>query len=406
MTRCRRDAAKNDQKCQGVKKLFNNIFDIINIPLGYVIKFCYILVPNYAIALLLFAILMKVVLFPLGIKQQKNMVKQASLRPREMAIRKRYAGRDDKVTQQKMNEEIMKFYQEENFNPAGGCLPLLIELPIILSLYNIITNPLKYICNLSADVINNLMDKAKVVMNLTEKDALTQIHLIGYIKNDYSSYSDILPESFKVSEFPDFSLFNGFLDLSEIPSFKDFSWLLIIPVITFAAVFISMKITRKMSYQPDQSGDAAKSMKIMDYTMPLFSVWISFTVPAVIGLYWIYQNILTCARQFVLSKMYPIPRYTDEDYKNAEREMNGKVSKNSKQSSGSSGNGEKKKVRSLHHIDDEEYIKAHEDDNDNGNNENNENTQQPVKNDSNADGSKQALIGKAELKDDKKDKKD
>lgn len=78
------------------------------------------IIPNYAIAILLFALIIKIIFFPLGIKQQKNMQKQASLRPKEMAIRKRYAGRTDKVTQQKMQQDIMELYQKENYSMFGG----------------------------------------------------------------------------------------------------------------------------------------------------------------------------------------------------------------------------------------------------------------------------------------------
>ncbi len=99
----------------------SSIWDIINIPLGWIIKISYSLTHNYAVALFLFALILQIILFPLGIKQQKNSVKQASLRPKEMAIRKKYAGRTDKPTQQKLNQEIMELYQRENLNPVGGC---------------------------------------------------------------------------------------------------------------------------------------------------------------------------------------------------------------------------------------------------------------------------------------------
>ena len=91
-------------------------------------------------------------------------------------------------------------------------------------------------------------------------------------------------------------------------------------------------------------------MKIMDWMMPIMSTWISFIVPGIVGLYWIINNILTTGQQILLAKIYPIPKFTEEDYKRAEKEMYGKsVSKKG------SGNGEKKKVRSLHRIDEEDY---------------------------------------------------
>lgn len=107
----------------------NSIMDILYIPFGYIMKFCCLIAGNnYVIALFFFALLLQVVLFPLGIKQQKSQITMAKLRPKEMAIRKKYAGRTDKPTQQKMNMEIQQLYADNGYNPLSGCLPLLIQL--------------------------------------------------------------------------------------------------------------------------------------------------------------------------------------------------------------------------------------------------------------------------------------
>ncbi|MDD6799429.1 MAG: YidC/Oxa1 family membrane protein insertase [Firmicutes bacterium] len=345
-----------------------NILDILNVPLGYLLKGCYWVIPNYAAALLLFAIVVKILLFPLSIKQQKNMVKQASLRPKEMAIRKRYAGRTDKATQQKLNEEIMNLYQKENFNPMGGCLPMLIQFPILMSLYAIVMNPLKYICSMSAETISAIGSKitelyiaaqinveglsSAIVSKLEAakaaveagKDAansLTGIDMVQIMHHTgIESFAGILPEGFTAKNLPSFNV--GPLNLGLTPSFKEFNILLLIPILTFVIVFVSMKLTKKMTYQPQQTGDAAMSSKVMDFTMPLLSVWITFTVPAVVGLYWIYQNILGTVQQYILKLMYPIPVFSEEEMKQAEKEMNGSIRR------------EKKKVRSLHRIDEED----------------------------------------------------
>ena len=128
--------------------------DIINKPIGWVLKMCSKIVNgDYLFAILIFAVFVELVLLPFGISQQKKSIKQARLRPKEMAIRKKYSGRDDKPTQMKMNEEIQELYQKEGYNPLGGCLPLLIQFPLLIALYNVVINPLKYICNLSDDAI-------------------------------------------------------------------------------------------------------------------------------------------------------------------------------------------------------------------------------------------------------------
>ena len=121
----------------------------LNKPIGWIISWCYKIFPNYALALLIFAIVMKLILFPFGIKQQKNMLKQAKLRPKEQAIRKRYAGRDDQVTRQKMQEDLMKLYQDEGYNPASGCLPMILQLVIVIAVYGVMRSPLTYVSDIS-----------------------------------------------------------------------------------------------------------------------------------------------------------------------------------------------------------------------------------------------------------------
>lgn len=328
----------------------SGIMDILNVPLGYIIKFCYMIIPNYALALLFFAIIVKALMYPLGIKQQKNQIKQAELRPKETAIRKRYAGRDDKPTQQKMQEEVMDLYKKENYNPVGGCFPLLLQFPIIIALYNVIRNPLTYICRIGSSV-PGIKEKLIALGALSStRSVLSEIEIIKLMKDNFSSLADVLPKGFSISDIPNFNMFGGFFDLSKIPSISDPSWLLAIPVITFIATFLSMKLTRKYTYQPPQQegANAAMSGKIMDFTMPLFSVWITFTVPAVVGVYWIYQNVLGVVQQMILAKTYPVPQFTEEDFKNAEKEMNGSIRKEKKTT----------KPHSLHHIDDDDSAKT------------------------------------------------
>ena len=114
-----------------------------------------------------------------------------------------------------------------------------------------------------------------------------------------------------------------------------------------------MKINRKLQFQPTQSTDdrqQACSNNMMDFTMPLMSVWMTFIVPAAVGVYWIFKSILGVLKQFIMSKVMPLPTFTEEDYKAAEKEMNGKQQPKKIVKSANAGN-----VRSLHHIDDEDY---------------------------------------------------
>ena len=320
---------------------------------------------NYIWALLIFAVIVEILFLPFGIKQQKNQIKQAKLRPKEMAIRNKYKGRDDQVTRQKMQQEIQEFYQKENFNPASGCLPLLIQLPIILALYNIVIDPLKYVVGFTteqiqaiATIIEKNVENAKMTVGQT-------IPFITQMKDLCDGSYDKLVEIFGSVEgftekvpsldvLPNFNIF-GNVNLGLIPSKEGVSWLLIVPVLVFAIQFASTKLMRKFTYQAPAAQDANMgcSNTVMDITMPLMTAYFAYTFPAAIGIYWTAKNVLSSLKQFILSKIMPMPVFTEEDYKAAEKELSAKQPKKKSGANGISSSG--KPVRSLHHIDDEDF---------------------------------------------------
>ena len=330
--------------------------DIINKPLGWVLKLCSkITHGDYLFAILIFAIFVELILLPFGISQQKKSIKQARLRPKELAIRKKYSGRTDRPTQMKMNEEIQELYQKEGYNPLGGCLPLLIQFPLLIALYNVVINPLKYISNLSDDAVAQIRAIVGSSSGRSSMDLLSKINSMrstGAFDNVDGFTSDTIV--------PNLNAF-GIFDLSLTPSqclnaesIKTVAgWLvLLVPIVTFLAYFFSMKLTRKLMYQPmtDESQAAMGcSNKAMDIVMPLFSVFLAFTYPAALGLYWIFKCLLGMLKQVILAKAMPLPVFTDDDYRNAEAEINARADKRSKvEKSG-------RVVRSLHHIDDEDF---------------------------------------------------
>ena len=302
----------------------------MNIPVitpffGIVIKFIYdIFGKNYMLALVLFAILVKIILLPFGIKQQKNSLKQAKMRPMETAIRRKYAGRNDQKTQQAMQQEIMELYQSEGYNPASGCLPLLIQMPVLFGLYSVIVNPLKYISGMAADVVTKLT----TIFNATNYD----IDVIRAVSNMGSAIDPVVKSQVTTA---DLALIDNLresftvwgIDLSVEPT-MGFNIYIIIPILTFIFAFFSTKIIRKYTYQPEQNKEMQGSMAMMDWTMPLLSVWISFSVPAAIAIYWIIQNVLSAVQQIFLHKMFPIPAVTEEQIKEAELQLKGKSAKN------------------------------------------------------------------------------
>ena len=312
---------------------------------------------NYLIALFIFAIIIEILMLPFGIKQQKNSIKQAKLRPKEMAIRKKYKGQNDQPTQQKIAQEIQELYQRENFNPMGGCLPLLLQIPVIMALYNIVINPLKYVVGMSDDVITKIVDYVKGTLELSVSNPKNTIELIAIIKSKgLEAFAGLEADALSAltevvnKGLPNFDFLG--LDLGLIPKVTEPSVLWLIPVITFVVYFGSMKLTRKLTYQPTQSeNDKATgcSNAMMDITMPLFSVYLCFVIPGAVAVYWIFKSILNTLKQFILSRVMPYPVFTEEDYKAAEKEYHVKAKPEKKTTGAGSG-----KVRSLHHIDDEE----------------------------------------------------
>ena len=328
----------------------------------------------YVLALFFFALVVELAMLYFGIKQQKNSVKQARLRPKEMAIRKKYAGRTDQKSMQAMQQELQKFYQEEGASPLSGCLPLLIQMPIVIALYNIVINPLRYVMGKGEGVVNALTKYATTAraaggLGLDVANPSNTIELLSQIKDPaqlegiknfawFSNSSEVAGElTDVVGNLPNFNLFG--LNMGQTPSFTPaqnvYLWLLLIPLLTFVTYFLSMKLNRKFMYQPAMQDPqmAGCSNNMMDLMMPAMSVYITFITPAAVGVYWIFKCVITTVKQFLLHKAMPLPTFTEEDYKRAEREMKGKLRPEERDLPQRSG-----PVRSLHRIDEEDDLPA------------------------------------------------
>ena len=331
---------------------------------------------SFILGTVYFAIALEILMIPLAINQQKNSRKQAKLRPREMAIRNRYKGRNDQATQQKVNREIQELYTKEGYSPMAGCLPLLLTLPFLIFLYWIVIDPLTYIMGSPVGLTSAFLTFADApvaagglgmtlgssrgtieVLSLIREGGLSIDGLgnFAYLANGAECLSAL---DGMVDRIPDFNLFG--LNMGLTPGFdtKDQLILIFMPVLTFLAYWGSGKITRKFSFQPMQN-DAAKdpaqgcSNNMMNIMMPAMSAWFTFMVPAAVGLYWIFKSILGVFKTIVIAKVMPLPVFTEEDYKAAERELLGKEkNKPVKRDPDAPRNTN---VRSLHHIDDEDY---------------------------------------------------
>lgn len=333
---------------------------------------------HFILALLLFTLIIKLVLFPLGIKQQRNQQKAARLRPKELAIKSKYNGRTDRPSQEKMQRELMEMYQKENYSQFSGCLPLLIQMPILFSLYYIIQNPLHYICrfgNAQIEVINETFHRITGYVHSTGYDMIT-IKTTGFLsdKANLQSIIDNLPidgtvpagaetmggaaitsfaefrldliERLESTVFPNFNVF-GFFDMSVAPK-DQIWWYILVPVFVFLMYFLTTKLQKKFTYQPAAAEAQGTNMKLMEYGMPALSAMFCFSLPSAMGIYWIFQNVFSFLQQVIMSKLFPIPKLSEAEIKAMEKEERRLAAQAKKEQE----EAEKQK-KSLFHIDDD-----------------------------------------------------
>ncbi len=318
--------------------------DIIAVPFGYLMRFCYNITGNYALALIFFTLLFKLILLPLNIKQQKSTRDRARIQPKEKAIRKRYEGRTDQNAQMEMSNDLMKLYRDEKVSMTSGCLPMLIQLPIIYILYEIVRKPLQYISMLSnttieavknkiftlfSDGILNAENTSSQIYKLfgdaagdVSKFGIDQIQMSTVLKSNSDAFSEIFTDGLPL--IPNFELFGGAMDLSIKPSFTGI--MILIPILAalfqFASSFILQRIGQKPDVSTPEAAAMAKQMRMMNIIFPAMTFFISLSVPSIIGLYWIYQTIFGMIINILLTKFYPVPVFTEDEIAKIEEEMN------------------------------------------------------------------------------------
>lgn len=351
----------------------NSLFDIIYVPFGYVLRFFnQICGGHYILTLLLFAVTVKVLMIPFSIKQQKNQVKGAMLRPKMAIIEKKYAGKTDQASLMQKRQELMDMQQREGYNPLAGCLPLLIQMPIIMALYRIIRCPLTYICRFSEKLVAEIYNVATTLKDSpvfgadtisTEGDVvwktiknIDQIKLVSTIKHNSDAFTSL--EGFSLDTIPNFDVFGGWINLTETPSFRFGQganpWLLLIPVLTFATAIITSKLSKKYNgtLQQELAGQTDEqraSSAMMEWSMPLMSLAFTFMLNAALGVYWVYQSVISIGQMVLFNKIWPMPTFTPEQIREYERSLKRKPKP-------SAPDPNRPKPRSLHHIDDDDDI--------------------------------------------------
>ncbi len=298
------------------------LFNIINIPLGYVMRFLANIFSNdFAAAVAVFTLLINLILIPLSIKSQKASVQQMRIKPKMDELRKKYG--DDR---QKMAMAQQELYQQENVSMSGGCLPMIIRLALMMSIYWLIMSPFTYMAGADDKNINNIYDTIVAVKSEDEdlyKEYINalgwekvttnnkELAIIGNLREDGNVFEEVLSEETYAKIKGDvetlikidnnekthinFNLFgNKNLDLTKTPKFsfnifKEAQLLWLIPFGAFLAQILTSLISMRVNKinNPD-----APSMMGMMLTMPLISLFIGFGLPAGVGFYWICSSLI------------------------------------------------------------------------------------------------------------------
>ena len=304
--------------------------DIILTPFAWLLQLFYNFCGSYGLALILFALVVKVVLFPLSIKSKRSMIQMNILQGQMQKLQKQY-GKD----RQRYNLEVQKLYEKEKVNPMGGCLWSLIPLIILMILYPIIREPIHYMMGINnADTLNAIAQAVNwntvAVDNGWIQQAGQSFANLGY--NQLYLASLITQENLSAVQaavtaaggaaetiFPiNFSLL-GLVDLSQVPQLQ--FWLIkggfglfLLPVISAVSGVLFSLISMKTNAINKQSAQANNSTaKTMLIISPIISLWIGFTMPAALCLYWVANNLLSMVQELLCS------RILKKDYEEAAR---------------------------------------------------------------------------------------
>ena len=295
---------------------FANIF-------GYLLNFIYNFVNNYGLAMIIFTIVIKLVMLPLSIKQQKMLKKSTKLQEKMKILQFKY-----KNDPEKLNQEMMNLYKEEKMNPFSGCFSTIIQFILLISIFYMVRCPLTYMKKVDTETINSYVqqlkdDEKQVSAAYPEIDIIREI---DYLKEKNPDDENLKNLSFNMN-------FLG-LDLSKIPQQNLGDWTVyIIPVLYILSSFVSIKLTTKMQKTGtknsnsviDITEDAKKedkklvkveetpaeeeydameqTNKMMSWMMPIMSVSISLVAPLGLALYWLVNNITMILERVILNKL-------------------------------------------------------------------------------------------------------
>lgn len=284
-------------------------------PLGYLLWIIYQFIGNYFVSIFLFTLLVRAATFPLSIKSQKMAADRARLAPRLERLQKKYA--QDK---QKLQQKQMELYEKEGVSMTGGCLPMLVQMIVLFGIIAVIYAPLTYLNRMPDKVLTASMTACKI--DSSNKNTYRELRLLMAAedhKDAVVAAIDALPAADRSDKSgqvyyerllhlrEDFSFFGK--SLLENPwnakGFKGINMLWLIPLLSgltaLGSSFISMRFMNAGQTQQPGQGCTTNSMLIF---MPLFSLYIAFSVPGGVGIYWICSNIIAVIQTIILNMMY------------------------------------------------------------------------------------------------------
>lgn len=259
--------------------------------LGPLMRMLYQMIPNFAVTMIVFTVIIKLLMLPLMIKQQKSMAKMSVFTPMINEIQQKY-----KNNQEKMQEEMVKFQQEYGYSPTAGCLPMLVNMLVLFGMVEVVYRPVQYILGIPKDAIS----AACTALGIAANGAAAQTGLIEAIHAGLASGVDTGLTTEQLSSIANFNTSFLGMDMCTIPGFS-FSLIMIFPIIAAVTMCISQVLSTKMSGQQAQMQG---SMKVMMLVMNLMFVTFCFNAPVGFSLYYGVSNVVQIFQSYVTYKIY------------------------------------------------------------------------------------------------------
>lgn len=271
--------------------------------LGYVMLFCFWLVKNYGLSIVLFTLITKAILFPLSILTQKNSIKMVQLQPELDALKIKYIDDKDKFT-----DGQLALYKKFKYNPFLDMIPLLIQIPLVLGLVGVVYRPLSYVLHLDGTDISALNDWLVNTLGVTDAGSTWQLTVLENIKNGMTP-EGISPDV--ITRIRELNMNFLGLDLGTTPSFTGSLILLIVPVLAGLSAWLLCYAQTKINVLTIAQN---KAMTIATTIFLIaFSTYFAFLVPAGVGLYWIFANLFAIPLMMLTNLVIPPKKYVDFD---------------------------------------------------------------------------------------------